>query len=326
MVRKVLPGSINVAAACQRKEDTGFTQIPSSTHSEQAWHQSGGDTVGFDSSVGQCFFMMVRVPLFCNAAWHDHNLAFLAQGMPNLHVPLRRWTWSVALALSITVESCGGQVQWYARCDPKQVLQEVGRFSWSTSQHESAPSREISLEVLAFNPSLDKPVWAEVLSNRFVDGPEKALLKDLKDAFESEFGRATSEQSPLAILGLTAQCLWTLVGSLSQVAQMPAERQVVKPDIAFSCIFSGPGPLWAPISFGLFFLYFNLFYPPLWTLQCLLEACCNPLKEWKAGCGFAERLHPVAGQSIGITDGGECWWTLWLWNGQLRWSHCKSLR
>ena len=152
------------------------------------------------------------------------------------------------------------------------------------------------MEVLAFNPSLDKPVWAEVLSNRFVDGPEKALLKDLKDAFESEFGRATSEQSPLAILGLTAQCLWTLVGSLSQVAQMPAERQVVKPDIAFSCIFSGPGPLWAPISFGLFFLYFNLFY-----------RLCEPCSVfWRLAATLSKNGKPAV---VLLND-----YTLWLVN------------
>ena len=332
MVRKVLPGSINVAAACQRKEDTGFTQIPSSTHSEQAWHQSGGDTVGFDSSVGQCFFYDGEGSLIlqCCVAWSQFSFPCAR------HAEFARASTEMNLeggtcAVPLLLESCGGQVQWYARCDPKQVLQEVGRFSWSTSQHESAPSREIALEVFAFNPSLDKPVWAEVLSNRFVDGPEKARPErfwrtPLKASSAELHQNSHRCKGILLILGLTAQCLWTLVGSLSQrlyqLRRCQQRGRLSNRTLHFHAFSRAPGPY----ILCSFFPVLQPFLPPLWTLQCLLEACCNPLKEWKAGCGFAERLHPVAGQSIGITDGGECWWTLWLWNGQLRWSHCKSLR
>lgn len=118
-----------------------------------------------------------------------------------------------------------------------------------TRPQENTPSREIALEVLAFNPGLDKPVWPEVLNNRFPDGPEKALLKELKDTFESEFGRATSEQSPVQTSRVTGSCDFGFDGAVPldtgriiepkivPVAQMPAERQVVKPHVSFSLAF-----------------------------------------------------------------------------------------
>eukprot|EP00438_Fugacium_kawagutii_P019790 Skav228872 [mRNA] locus=scaffold816:387783:402586:+ [translate_table: standard] len=59
---------------------------------------------------------------------------------------------------------------------------------------EAAQPREISLDILAFNSGLDKPVWPQTLDQKFLDGPEKVALKELKDAFEAEFGRAMPEQ------------------------------------------------------------------------------------------------------------------------------------
>ena len=52
-----------------------------------------------------------------------------------------------------------------------------------------------SLQVLAFNTSTNKPVWPDVLSQRFADGPELAALKAMKDKFEMEFGRSSQPQT-----------------------------------------------------------------------------------------------------------------------------------
>ena len=165
-----------------------------------------------------------------------------------------------------------GVILWDKFNDMQSVIQSKCYKKWDesaeappkTRPQESAPSREIALEVLAFNPSRDKPVWPEVLNNRFVDGPEKALLKELKDAFEREFGRATSDQSQVQTSRVVGSCDFGFDGAVPldtdriiepafvPAVQVPAERQVVKPDMAFSCI----------LSFGLFPVI-QSFLPPV---------------------------------------------------------------
>lgn len=132
--------------------------------------------------------------------------------------------------------------------DIQSVIQSLCYKKWDdsaeappkTRPQEVEPQRDIALEVLAFNPGLDKPVWPEVLSNRFVDGPEKAQLKDLKDAFEKEFGKATSEKPQVTTSRVTGSCDFGFDGAVPldidriidpafvPVAQMSTERQVAK--------------------------------------------------------------------------------------------------
>lgn len=101
-----------------------------------------------------------------------------------------------------------------------------------TRPSEVSQPREISLEILAFNSGLDKPVWPQTLDAKFLDGPEKAALKELKDAFEAEFGRATAEQPRAATTSrVSGSCDYAFDGKMPldverfiEPAFIPAEQ------------------------------------------------------------------------------------------------------
>ena len=59
-------------------------------------------------------------------------------------------------------------------------------------REDAVVRREVDLEVLAFNPGLDKPVWPSTLDARFTEGPEKVELQKMKEDFEAEFGRGNA--------------------------------------------------------------------------------------------------------------------------------------
>ena len=105
-----------------------------------------------------------------------------------------------------TIYYCGIVEEKFA--DITSKLQSACYETWDASEEapprtrpaaaadsQSGSAQVPSLQVLAFNTSLNKPVWPEVLSQRFADGPELAALKTLKAKFEMEFGRASQPQT-----------------------------------------------------------------------------------------------------------------------------------
>ena len=96
-----------------------------------------------------------------------------------------------------TIYYCGIVEEKFA--DITSKLQSACYEKWDASEEApprtrpaaAADSQSGSAQV----PSLNKPVWPEVLSQRFADGPELAALKTLKAKFEMEFGRASQPQT-----------------------------------------------------------------------------------------------------------------------------------
>ncbi|CAL1141851.1 unnamed protein product [Cladocopium goreaui] len=126
--------------------------------------------------------------------------------VPNRHTEFARAAMEMNLTGNGTIYYCGIVEEKFA--DITSKLQSACYEKWDASEEapprtrpaaaadsQSGSAQVPSLQVLAFNTSLNKPVWPEVLSQRFADGPELAALKTLKAKFEMEFGRASQPQT-----------------------------------------------------------------------------------------------------------------------------------
>ncbi len=98
----------------------------------------------------------------------------------------------------------------------QSILRSMVYKKWDSSTEAPPRSRpqsqenrntdQLQLQILAFNPGLDKPVWPEVLNNRFDDGPEKKALQEIKAKFEAEFGRALPQTQSSGISRVAGSC------------------------------------------------------------------------------------------------------------------------
>lgn len=73
-------------------------------------------------------------------------------------------------------------------------------------ENRSSTEQQLQLQILAFNPGLDKPVWPEILNTRFDDGPEKKALQEMKAKFEAEFGRASPQPQSSGTSRVAGSC------------------------------------------------------------------------------------------------------------------------
>ena len=119
-----------------------------------------------------------------------------------------------------TINYCGVVSRNFT--DLQAVLQSKCYDSWDVSpeappkhrpQNAAATPERPSLQVLAFNPRRNIPVWPDALAARLGDGPEMVALNQLRSDFEREFGSSTPDSGGASSAGIgrvSGQCDFTI--------------------------------------------------------------------------------------------------------------------
>lgn len=119
-----------------------------------------------------------------------------------------------------TINYCGVVRRNFA--DLQAVLQSKCYEAWDVSpeappkqrpQNTTAAVEQPSLQVLAFNPRRNIPIWPDALATRLGDGPEMAALNQLRSDFEKEFGSPAADSSgasSVSVGRVSGQCDFTI--------------------------------------------------------------------------------------------------------------------